>query len=73
MLCLVAHSCLTFYDPVGCRGSYSPWDSPGKNPGVGSCSFLREIFPTQELNPDLLPSKWILYQLSQQGSPRLLE
>ena len=29
----------------------SPWDSPGKNTGVG-CHFL--IFPTQGLNPSLL-------------------
>ena len=73
MLCLVAQSCSTFCDPMGCRGSYNPWDSPGKNTGVGSCSFLREIFPTQGLNPDLLQSGWILYQLSHQGSLRILE
>ena len=46
-----------------------PWDSPGKNPGVGSCSLLQGIFPTQGLNPGLL---WILYHLSHQGSPRIL-
>ena len=32
-----------------------PWNSPGKNTGVG-CHFLLEvIFPTQGSNPDLLP------------------
>ena len=30
-----------------------PWNSPGKNPGVGSCSLLQVIFPTQGLNPGL--------------------
>ena len=33
---------------------YSPWDSPGQNPGVGSLSLLQGIFPTQESNPGLL-------------------
>ena len=28
-----------------------PWNSPGKNTGVGSHSFLQEIFLTQGLNP----------------------
>ena len=32
----------------------SPWDFPGKNPGVGSPSLLQGIFPTQELNLSLL-------------------
>ena len=27
---------------------FCPWDSPGKNIGVGSHSFLQGIFPTQE-------------------------
>ena len=44
---------------------------PGKpkNTGVESLSFLQEIFPTQESNWGLLHCKWILYQLSCQGSP----
>ena len=33
---------------------YSPWNSPGQNTGVGSCSLLQGIFPTQGLNPGLL-------------------
>ena len=40
-----------------------------KNTGVGSLSLLQWIFPTQELNQDLLRCRWILYQLSHQGSP----
>ena len=34
---------------------------------------LQGIFPTQGLNPGLLRCRWILYQLSYQGSPRILE
>ena len=40
-----------------------------KNTGVGSLSLLQEIFLTQESNPGLLHCKWILYQLSYEGSP----
>ena len=41
--------------------------------GVGRHSLLQGIFPTQGLNPGLLHCRWILYQLSHQGSPRILE
>ena len=30
-----------------------PWDSPGKNTGVGCCVLLQGIFPTQGSNPNL--------------------
>ena len=33
-----------------------PWDSPGKNTGVGCHFLLQGIFQTQELNPCLLIS-----------------
>ena len=48
-----------------------PSEPPGKpqNTGVGSLSLLQGIFPTQELNRGLLHCRWILYQLSYQGSP----
>ena len=39
-----------------------------KNIGVGSLSLLQRIFPTQESNKGLLHCRWILYQLSYQGS-----
>ena len=52
------------------HGLYSPRNSPGSNTGVGSCSLLQVIFPTQELNPGLQHYRRILYQLSHQGSPR---
>ena len=50
-------------------GSLCPWDSPGKNTGVGSHSLRQGIFPVQELNLGLLNCKQILYHLSHQGSP----
>ena len=40
-----------------------------KNTGVGSLSFLQQIFPIQESNWGLLHCRWILYQLSYQRSP----
>ena len=50
------------------HGLYSPWISPGQNTAVGSFSLLQVIFPTQGLNPGLPYCRWILYQLSHQGS-----
>ena len=43
----------------------SPWNSPGKNTGVGCCSLVQGIFPNQGSNPggqttlqaDSLPSE----------------
>ena len=55
-------------DSLWPHGLYSPWNSPGQNTGVGNLSLLQGIFPTQELNPGLLHCRWILYQLSHQGS-----
>ena len=40
-----------------------------KNTGVGSLSLLQGVSWTQESNWDLLHYRWILYQLSYQGSP----
>ena len=50
-----------------------PWNSPGQNAGVVSHSLLQGIFPTQGSNPGLLHCRPVLYCLSQQGSPRILE
>ena len=44
----------------------SPWDSPGKNTGVGSHFLLQGIFPTQGSNPGPLHCRRILYHLSTQ-------
>ena len=45
-----------------------PQEKP-KNTGVGSLSPLEQIVQTQESNRGLLHCRWILYQLSYQGSP----
>ena len=39
-----------------------------KNTRVGSLSLVQKSFPTQESNQSLLQCRWILYQLSYQGS-----
>ena len=41
-----------------------PWDSPGKNTGVGCHFLLQGIFSTQGSNPGLQNCRRILYQLS---------
>ena len=51
--------------------SLCPWDSPGKNTGVGCHFLLQGIFLTQESNPGLPHCRQILYHLSHQGSPLL--
>ena len=40
---------------------------------MGYHALLQWIFPTQGSNPSLPQCRWILYQLSHQGSPRILE
>jgi len=48
-----------------------PSEPPGKpnNTEVGSRTLLQGNFLTQEMNWGLLHCRWILYQLSYQGSP----
>ena len=52
----VAQLCLTLCDPRDCNppGSSGPWNSSGKNTGVGCRPLLQGIFPTQGLNLGLL-------------------
>ena len=50
-----------------------PLDFPGKNTGVGCHSFLQRVFPTQELDLGLLHGREILYRLSPEGSPTLID
>ena len=47
MKALVAQSCLTLCDPTDCPvGFFCPWNSPGKNPGMGGYLLLQGIFRT---------------------------
>ena len=70
---LLQFSCSVMSDSLRPHGLYSPWNSPGQNTGVGSLSLLQGIFPTQGSNPGLPHCRQILYQLSHQGSPRILD
>ena len=75
VLWLVTQSCLTLCDPMDCSppGSSVHGDSPGKNTGVGCHALLQGIVPTQGSNPGLPHCRQILYCLSHQGNPRILE
>ena len=77
MLCCAAlsHIVKSLCDPLNCSPPASSVheDSPGKNTGVGFYALLQGIFPTQESNPGLPHYRQILYHLSHQGSPRILE
>ena len=74
-LCLVSQSCLTLCNPMDCSlpGSSVHGNSPGKNTGVGCHALLQGIFPTRGSNLGLSHCRQILYHLSHQGSPRILE
>ena len=65
---LDAQSCPPLYDPLDWQHArlLCPWDSPGKNTGMGCHSLLQGIFPSQRVNPGLLHCKQILYQGSYQ-------
>ena len=60
-------------DSLRPHGLCSPWNSPDQNTGVGSLSLLQGIFPTQGSNLGPPHCRWIFYQLSQKGSPRIPE
>ena len=48
-----SESCSVVTDSLRPHGLYRPWNYPGQNTGVGSCSLLQGIFPTQGSNPGL--------------------
>ena len=68
MCCSLSHVQLFVTPWTAAHQIHCPWNSPGKNTGVGCCSLLQGILPTQGLNPDLLHWRQILYGLSDQGS-----
>ena len=70
MVGLAAKSCPILVTPTA--GLRCPWDSPGRNTGVGCHFLLQGIFPMQESNPGLLNCRQILYRLSCKGSPNLM-
>ena len=71
--CVLTQSCLTLRDPTGCSPPRlpCPWDSPGKDTGVGCRALLQGIFRTQGWNLrllQLLRGRRALHPLSHQGS-----
>ena len=73
---VVSHSVMSnSCHPMDCSppGSSVHGDSPGKKTGVGCHALLQGIFPTQGLNSGHLHCRRILYHLSHQGSPRIME
>ena len=61
-VCLIHQSCLTLCNPMApLTRLLCPWDSPGKNTGMGCHFILHGIFPTQGLNLCLLFCRRILY------------
>ena len=71
VVCVLSRSVMS--DSLRTHGLYPsrllcPWDSPGKNTGVGSHSPLQGIFLTQGSNLGLLNCRQILYCVSHQGS-----
>ena len=56
-------------DSLRLQGLYSPWNSPGQNSGVSSLSLLQ--IPRPGI-PGLPHCRLILYQLSHEGSARIL-
>ena len=69
---LVSQFCWALCDSCSPPGSSVQGHSPGKNIGVGCHARLQGIFPTQESNPGLLSCRQILYSLSHQGSPYVI-
>ena len=72
---VLSHSGWLYVTPMDCSLPVSSvhGDSLGKNTGVGCHALLQGIFLTQGWNPGLLHCMWILYCLSHQGNPRILE
>ena len=50
------------------HGLYSPWNSSGQITKWVAIPFSKGFFPTQGSDPGLPHCRWILYQLSHQGS-----
>ena len=59
---LITQSCLTLCNPMDYEPArlLCPWDSPGKNTGVGCHSLFRGIFLTQGSSPSFLLGRHFL-------------
>ena len=54
VLMFIAHSCSTLCNLIDCSppGSFCPWNSPGKNTGMGSHFLLQKGHPDQGIKPE---------------------
>ena len=73
-VCVCMFSCLVVSDSLRPHrlqptGLLCPWDSPGKNIGVGCHLFLQRIFLTQGSNLGLQHCRQILYHLNYREVP----
>ena len=68
---LVAQSCLTLCEPMGCSPTRlpCPWCFPDKITGVSCHSLLQGMFPHLVSKLGLPHCKWIPYHLIYQGNP----
>ena len=72
VLCLVAQVCPVLWDPMGCSPPDSlHGDSLGKSIGVGCPP--PGYLPNPEIKARSSYCRWILYCMSHQGSPRILQ
>ena len=67
--CVLSCVCLVVTPWTVALQAPHPWDYPGKNTGVGCCSLLHGIFPTQGSNLCLLHWQVDSSPLSHLGSP----
>ena len=68
--CVLSHSVVSDSGLEPTR-LFCPWNSPGKNTGVGCHSLLQGSFPNHRLNQSLLPCRQILHHLSHQKNPKV--
>ena len=76
--CFVSVNCSVVPDSLQSHGLWParflcPWDSPGKNTGVGSYFLFQGILLTQGSNLGLLYCRLIFYCLGHQGNPGKLK
>ena len=72
-MCVHIHMCCAVLSRTVMSDSLCPWDSPGKNTGMGCHALFQGIFLTQGSNPGLPYCRQILYHLSHQESSGILE
>ena len=66
--CILSPCLFKFYVEYIMQRLLCPWNSLGKNTGVGCHTLLQGIFPTQGSNSGLLHYRQILYSLSHQAA-----